>query len=246
MNSKPNLYLDLDNTLISAIEMENYENLSSKKKKEIISLKKENMSDIFCIYQRPNLQKFLKFIFKNFNVSIWTAASKDYALFIYDKIIIPDSHKNDRKLQYLLFHYHGVCSKKRYGKKNPKQLQTLWDNYNLPNHNKHNTIILDDHPHVYNSQKLNCIIAEDFDIENPECEKDNFLNKCTKHLTNYLKEYNLNNGKVQNCNLFKFNKKVNDEIKDTPDYDDGEVKTCKKCKDTFITYSSKDKCPECR
>jgi hypothetical protein len=46
------------------------------------------MENYYIIFERPGLQQFLTFLFKNFNVSIWTAASKDYALFIIDKIII--------------------------------------------------------------------------------------------------------------------------------------------------------------
>ena len=33
---------------------------------------------------------------------------------------------------------------------------------------------------------------------------------------------------------------------DTDDTDDGEEKKCKKCNHTFVTYSGKDYCPDCR
>ena len=33
---------------------------------------------------------------------------------------------------------------------------------------------------------------------------------------------------------------------DTDDTDDGEEKKCKKCNHTFVTYSGKDCCPDCR
>ena len=64
----------------------------------------------YIIFERPGLQQFLTFLFKYFNVSIWTAASKDYALFIIDKIIIAGN--KDRKIDYVFFSYHCGISKK--------------------------------------------------------------------------------------------------------------------------------------
>jgi RNA polymerase II subunit A small phosphatase-like protein len=40
---------------------------------------------------RPGLHKFLKYIFSNFNVAIWTAAGSDYAHFIVDEMEIDKS-----------------------------------------------------------------------------------------------------------------------------------------------------------
>ena len=39
----------------------------------------------YKVFERPGLQEFLDYLFANFNVSVWTAASKSYALFIIDK-----------------------------------------------------------------------------------------------------------------------------------------------------------------
>ena len=40
------------------------------------------MDGTYIICERPHLSDFMDWLFKNFNVSVWTAASKDYALFI--------------------------------------------------------------------------------------------------------------------------------------------------------------------
>ena len=88
-----NVILDLDNTIICAVEMDYY-----KLKKDNMgildaNLKYEDFEDAYRIYQRPHLEEFLSFVFRNFNVAIFTAASKDYGLFILDDIIrkiIPD------------------------------------------------------------------------------------------------------------------------------------------------------------
>ena len=98
---KLTLILDLDQTLISG---EAYEDLDLKKYKKKDKLFTSNdMEGFYKIYSRPYLQEFLDYAFSNFNVIIWTAATKDYALFIIEKIII--NNKPDRKLDFILFSY---------------------------------------------------------------------------------------------------------------------------------------------
>ena len=118
--NKKNLLLDLDQTLICACDFKEYKPGSNKKMDEKADneiFNKINMDNIYTVFQRPNLEKFLDFIFENFNVSVWTAASKDYALFIINKIILKLDTKNKdkpkkRKLDYVFFSYHCDISKK--------------------------------------------------------------------------------------------------------------------------------------
>ena len=87
---KKNLFLYIDQTLICACDLTEYKCGKNKKLDEKACNKifrKIEMGKQYTIFERPNLQNFLDFIFENFNVSIWTAASKDYALFIINKII---------------------------------------------------------------------------------------------------------------------------------------------------------------
>jgi TFIIF-interacting CTD phosphatase-like protein len=77
---KLNFILDLDQTIISGEPVEEYS--IEKNKKKASKFRFETMENYYIIFERPGLQQFLTFLFKNFNVSIWTAASKDYALFI--------------------------------------------------------------------------------------------------------------------------------------------------------------------
>ena len=141
------------------------------------------MEGYYIIFERPHLQEFLDFIFENYDVSIWTAATKDYALFIIDKIILT---KPNRKLDYIFFSYHCNISKKI--KKSSKDLSMLWDIYKIVGYNKNNTIILDDYDEVYISQKDNCIIAKQFKFINDNSEKDDFLKKLKRKLKRYLKD----------------------------------------------------------
>ena len=129
------------------------------------------MDKDYIIFERPGLQTFLDYLFKNFNVSVWTAASKSYALFIIDSIILQNNP--DRELKYILFDYHCDISKKN--EKCAKKLDMLWDYYDASEFNENNTIIFDDNIDVYIGQTENCLIAKPFEFEHNGSENDNFL-----------------------------------------------------------------------
>jgi len=104
--NKPNVFLDLDQTLISAesISADNKEfdfKIDGNKAKKF---RYKIMDSCYIVFERPGLQKFLDFLFANFNVSIWTAASKDYALYVIENIII--NKKKSRHINWTFFSYH--------------------------------------------------------------------------------------------------------------------------------------------
>jgi TFIIF-interacting CTD phosphatase-like protein len=149
----------------------------------------ENMDNYYVIFARPGLQKFLDFLFANFNVSVWTAASKDYAMFIIEKMIL--MNKPERKLDYVFCSYH--CKITDKVKNGTKDLSILWDKYKLPGYNKNNTYILDDYDEVYETQPDNCIIAEPFYFTHEGSENDGFLPKLTRKLSKFKKRMSTNN-----------------------------------------------------
>ena len=103
-NKEFNVILDLDNTIICAVEMDYYKKNKDKMGLLDTNLKYEDFDNSYRIYQRPHLEEFLTFVFRNFNVAIFTAASKDYGLFILDNIIrkiIPD-----QELSFFFYDYH--------------------------------------------------------------------------------------------------------------------------------------------
>ena len=165
-----NILLDIDQTIISAEATEEYDEQKYKDK-----AKKFNymyMDNYYVIFERPGLQDFFDFLFENFNVSVWTAASKDYALFIIEKIIL--ANKPNRKIDWIFYSYHCDLSKRL--KKGSKDLDIIWDNYQLSGYTKDNTIIIDDYDEVYKTQPDNCVIAIPFQFMNSDSETDNFLN----------------------------------------------------------------------
>lgn len=190
--SKINIILDLDNTVICAEALDEYD--VKKHKEKAKKFKYENMEDYYIIFQRPFLQEFLDYIFKHFNVSVWTAASKDYALFIIEKILL----KNNRKINWVFFNYHCDISKKI--KKGTKDLSILWDIYKIPNFNKNNTIIIDDYDEVYKTQKNNTIIAKEFQFHDEDSHDDDFLQKLPIRLDKIRKGFTFKD--IKKINLF--------------------------------------------
>ena len=165
----PKLVLDLDQTLISAEADEEYDFKKYQKKALLFDF--YDMDGYYLVFARPFLQEFLDYAFANFEVSIWTAATKDYALFIIDHIIL--AGKSERKLDWIFFSYHCDISEKLG--KGTKDLSILWDEYHLPGFNKNNTIILDDYDEVCSTQPENCISAKPFFFTDKNSEKDTFL-----------------------------------------------------------------------
>jgi len=171
MSKKGYFVLDLDQTLISAEPTEEYD--FSKNKSKAKKFVFHDMDGYYMVFERPGVQPFLTYLFENFNVSIWTAASKDYALFVIDKVVLA-GNKN-RKIDYIFFSYHCDISEKR--KKGTKDLTLFWDTFKLKGFSKENTVILDDYDEVQNTQPGNCIAAVPFEFNKENSEADDFLAK---------------------------------------------------------------------
>jgi len=191
VHKKINIFLDLDQSIISGEilqeedeedEEEIYDIESNKHK--AINFDFHNMENYYVIFGRPGLQKFLDYLFQNFNVSVWTAASKDYALFIIDKLVLAE--RPERKLDYVFFSYHCKISNKL--KNGSKDLSILWDIYKLPGYTKQNTYILDDYDEVYNTQPENTLIAPPFYFTDGNSEEDDFLHNLVSKLKKLRKE----------------------------------------------------------
>lgn len=168
--------LDLDQTIISAEADEEYDFKKNKSKAKKFSYK--DMDGYYIVFERPGLQLFLDFLFANFNVSVWTAASKDYALFIIEKIII--ANHSERHIDWIFFSYHCDISKRI--KKGTKDLSMIWDEYKIPGYSKENTVIIDDYDEVYKIQPDNCIIAIPFEFTENGSENDDYLRKLQPEL----------------------------------------------------------------
>jgi len=181
MNSKRvNVILDLDETLIHSMDKEQKKRKEIKKYKPIFNSKE--MDNDFTVFERPLLQNFLDYLFSNYNVSVWTAASKNYALFIIKNFIL---NKPGRKLDYILYSHH--CDLSYDLKDSQKDLSMLWDVWKIKGYNKRNTFIIDDRKEVYDTQPNNCIRAKAFKVENKTCAKDKYFKKIIKEIEKKVK-----------------------------------------------------------
>lgn len=200
MSRKKAILLDLDQTLISA---EPTEEMDLKGDHRIKLFDFDNMENYYVVFHRPHLQEFLDVIFDKFEVSVWTAATKDYALFIIDKILIGDKAEK-RKLNYIFFLYHCNISEKR--SKGPKDLNMLSEHFGLEFDPK-NTFILDDNPDVYDPQKKTCIYAKPFQYKDDDSHKDDFLKKLIPELIEISKR-NDTHGTIVDINERLTGKKI--------------------------------------
>lgn len=153
-NKRKNLFLDLDNTIICSEEYS--PNLIEK-----VQNYDYDFIPPYITVGRPHLQMFLDYVFSNFNVGIWTAASKNYASFIYDRFI--KKYDTNRRLTFLLYNVH--CNESIALKNGVKDLSVLWDDWHIEGFNKSNTFILDDLKEVYEIQPDNCIKIKPFKLK---------------------------------------------------------------------------------
>jgi len=171
MSGRKNIVLDLDQTLIYSDSVVNF-----KYTPRFHKLVHKHINNDYITFERPHLQEFLDYIFKHFNVSVWTAASKPYAISIVNQIILV----KPRKLDFVFYSDHCALSQKQ--KRGLKGLCILWEHFKIPGYNKHNTIIVDDNDEVYKIQKDKCYHIPPFDYNKPGIENDTELLKLKKLL----------------------------------------------------------------
>lgn len=172
LQQKKNIFLDLDHTLICS------EEYTSQIMEDVYKYSDHAFIEPYVTVARPNLQKFLDYLFANYNVCIWTAASKNYASFIYDRFI--KFYNRNRCLKLLLYNVHCEMSSDILG--GSKKLSMLWEQWNLPGFNEKNTYIIDDLKEVFTIQPTNCIRIKPFKIKGGEY--DNELERIIDYLRN--------------------------------------------------------------
>jgi len=187
MNTKYNIILDLDQTVIAG-ELES--DLSMLSKIDLAKLdfygKKfgkhifytSSNKDSYVIFGRPYLQEFLDILFMNFNVSVWTAASSDYAKFVIKHFIL--NGDPNRKLDFIYTRHNCELIKcKEEGDFLSKPLTKIYNKF--PSYNENNTFIIDDNFDVFKIQCNNCIRAPPFEILN---KRNNPKTKYTEIVKN--------------------------------------------------------------
>jgi hypothetical protein len=97
---KLNVILDLDNTIINSLDNDDRQQLPIIFQDKFIY---RDMIPIYRVFGRPHLEEFLDYIFANYNVSVFTAAEKNYALFIIENFLLT---KPERQLDFIFYRMH--------------------------------------------------------------------------------------------------------------------------------------------
>ena len=193
-NTRCNVILDLDLTIIESLATDEIDWTDDFKSKLQAFEEWKSMEDIYIVVGRPGLQTFLDFLFDNFNVSVWTAASKDYAMFIINTFIMT---KDTRKLDWILFDYHCDISEKKVG--DIKKISLLWTLFRFMGYNRSNTVIIDDnYDDVYKHQPASVVLCPPFEVLGRGSGRtDNFLTRLTPLLLQFkenCQESNVDDG----------------------------------------------------
>ena len=185
MNDKKiNVILDLDSTLLCSVPLNVIEMNPEVFKELNEKLKYVDMKPFYSVYLRPHLDEFLDFLFDEFNVSVFTAAERDYAKFVVDNIV--KKNHQDYNLDFIFYSYHNMISLRTYNQM--KQLSMLWNMFNMYYFYPSNTVIIDDYDMVKSSNPYNCLQIKKFDInlETAMKNKDEILQD--KSLLNIAKK----------------------------------------------------------
>ncbi len=180
MKGKVNILLDLDQTLIASEYMDKFD--KSANTVALRNFKHSYMENEFIIFARPHLQEFLDFLFANFNVSVWTAASRDYGIFIVENFILT---KPERHIDFFFYSYHSNLAMRQ--SKKIKDLTMLWRIFKLSGYNARNTFIVDDNELVYDAQPTNTIRIAEFNYDNPNAVQDRELPRVKQLLSRLIK-----------------------------------------------------------
>ena len=165
-----NIILDIDETLGHNIKPALWDKIPEEDKAKYKYVYFEGEKKHFVL--RPHLKKFIDFLYNNnFNVGIWTVGSREYAIWVANKILI-DGHK-DRHVKPVLWATHETfgsnISEHNYG----KDLKYLWidpeyDDEMDPNNLEEDDEIYDryeedkDHPiMMHNFYPCNTILIDD-------------------------------------------------------------------------------------
>ena len=175
--TRANIILDLDNTILSAEALTDFPFHKDGMREKSLQFAIHDMDSYYIIFERPGCQEFLDWLFSNYDVSVWTAATKDYALFVVDRILLK---KPSRQLQYIMFSHHCDISYDKY--KTDKKLKLIFNDFKLEGFHPDNTLIIDDRKDVKSCQPNNAIHIKAFEILDEGSENDNVLEDIRRQI----------------------------------------------------------------
>lgn len=186
-DNKLNVILDLDNTLLYSFDL-----LNPEPKEKIPKFVMDGKVRSYPLYgskgeveflvtERPGLQPFLKWLFRNFQVSVWSAGSPEYVAFIVEKCI----ETKARKIKNV--YNSKTCEKSTLKFDSIKDLRLLYKKRG-PHYRATNTLIVDDLPEVNRTNPDNSIRIVKYSAL-PSQSKDTALIKVKDQLVKINKNF---------------------------------------------------------
>lgn len=186
-----NVILDLDETLIRTLgTTAKY----SKKMDKLSDFHFVIQGQFFWVKKRPGLQLFLDFLFKYFQVGIWTAAQADYATQVSQNIL---THQQVNKIRFI--YSRNFCHRDQGGFTKP--LAKIFKIY--PDFDQNNTLMIDNTARVMKYNPYNGIYIPDFYGESD----DDLL----YHIRNKILEY-YQQPSIETNNPYQLGKTINEHI----------------------------------
>ena len=161
MAGKPNVVLDIDETLVYFIDHKyraaSWDTLPEAEKAKYAIHETKNKS-LFVL--RPHLKEFLTYIFKHCTVGLWTLSDKEYAKGVRDLFLVKDHP--ERKVSMVLSDEEAEIVDNDYG--HSKDLNYIYDVLELDGFSRCNTFLIDDNPpnSVNKANKHSSITVEPF------------------------------------------------------------------------------------
>jgi hypothetical protein len=182
--------LDLDNTLICSVPLEQYNKtnvrlrLNQYAREAGVHSKRAYMHGLFMVYARPGLDEFLESVFEHFNVVIFSMASLSYAWWVIRKFILGSTPQivSRRRKHILAVLSEPQCalsqqyaSKKSSTNGSPKYLEWLFREHPELKIDPKRTWFLDDLEVVRKANPIQAIYTPAFDVLKKDSGSDTFL-----------------------------------------------------------------------
>uniref|UniRef100_A0AAU7SSF6 Haloacid dehalogenase-like hydrolase n=1 Tax=Heteronotia binoei irido-like virus TaxID=3141948 RepID=A0AAU7SSF6_9VIRU len=171
-----NVILDLDETIINTHLSRTFTPRHFKRAK---LFHYKMMSKKYIVIARPGLEAFLDWLFANFTVSVWTAATRAYAFFVIKYFIM----NNPNRVPLYIFSSEHCCASQKKGKSH-KDLSILYKRF-PHQYSPHNTVIIDDREDICEHQKKNSYCIPPFFFLKHKSYNDMELKKVKKFLKNF-------------------------------------------------------------
>lgn len=178
-SERPLVILDVDQTVIHSIPYPIYLNHITQNPIRKLGIDfrvvyEEDGTDL-AVSVRPGLSEFLRFVFANFRVGIWTAAKKRYAHDVLQRILTPMQY---RSLAFVFTRKECAWSRSYTGPVKPVyRLLEL-----LPNVDLSQTVLCDDNPAATEAFAENTVLVQPYDALQMNADIDQELDYLARYL----------------------------------------------------------------